>query len=186
MPGQSEIGDKCVVLPNGRRVLLGVIDGLGHGTEAAHAADLAVQAIREHAGASLQALVQECHSALRRTRGAAMTLVSLDLPRASLSWLGVGNVDALLVPAQEDGRQQVPVLAGGVVGHQLPRLKVSNHDLSPGDLIIVATDGIERSFAEWVVESEPSQQIADALLENCRKGNDDALVLVVRYLGAGQ
>jgi negative regulator of sigma-B (phosphoserine phosphatase) len=186
LPGQTEIGDKSLVLPNGKRVLIGVIDGLGHGSEAAHAADLAVQSIREHPGDSLQALVQRCHTALRRTRGVAMTLASLDLPGGSLSWLGIGNVEALLIPAQEDGRLQVPLLSGGVVGHQLPRLRVSSHNVSPGDLIVLATDGIDRNFPERIVESEKPQAIADALLENCGKGNDDALVLVVRYLGAGQ
>lgn len=174
------------MLPARHSVLLGVVDGLGHGIEAAEAADLAVQAITQNAGASLQDLVQGCHTALRRTRGVAMTLVLLDLQRASLSWIGVGNVEAVLVPAEEDGRQQVPLLMGGIVGHQLPRLKVSQHPLSPGDLIILVTDGIDRAFAERVIESEDPQEIADALLENCRKGNDDALVLVVRYLGAEQ
>ena len=112
-----------------------------------------------------------------------MTLVLLDLKSASLSWVGVGNVEALLIPAQEDARRQVPVLPGGVVGHQLPKLRVSHHDLSPDDLIVLATDGIDRGFAERVIESEKPQQIADSLLKDCRKGNDDALVLVVRYLG---
>jgi negative regulator of sigma-B (phosphoserine phosphatase) len=112
-----------------------------------------------------------------------MTLVSLDVRSNSLSWLGVGNVEALLMPAQEDGRQQVPVLPGGVVGHQLPRLKLSHHSIAHGDLIVLVTDGIDRGFAERVHESESPQRIADALLKDCRKGNDDALVLVVRYLG---
>jgi negative regulator of sigma-B (phosphoserine phosphatase) len=186
LPGQSEIGDKSLVLPNGKRVLIGVIDGLGHGSEAAHAADLAVRSIRDHPGDSLEALVQQCHTALRRTRGVAITLASLDLPSASLSWLGIGNVEALLIPAQADGHRQVPLLSGGVVGHQLPRLRVSSHDVSPGDLIVLATDGIDRGFAEQVVDSETPQDIADALLQNCGKGTDDALVLVVRYLGTGQ
>ena len=160
-----------------------MIDGLGHGSEAALAAELAVQAIKEHTGSSLPALIQECHVALRRTRGVVMTLVLLDLKSVSLSWVGVGNVEALLIPAQEDARRQVPVLPGGVVGHQLPKLRVSHHDLSPDDLIVLATDGIDRGFAERVIESEKPQQIADSLLKDCRKGNDDALVLVVRYLG---
>jgi negative regulator of sigma-B (phosphoserine phosphatase) len=185
LPGQSTSGDKHLFLPNGNRVLFGVIDGLGHGTEAAHAADLAVQAIKDHAGDSLQGLVQQCHTALYKTRGAAMTLVSLDLRTASLSWLGVGNVEALLIPSEENGRRQVPLLSGGVVGHQLPTLRVTRHELSPDDLILLVTDGIDRNFAERVVEWEGPQQIADALLKNCRKGTDDALVLVVRYLGTG-
>jgi negative regulator of sigma-B (phosphoserine phosphatase) len=183
LPGQTSIGDKGFVLPGGDRVLIGVIDGLGHGSEAAHAADLAVQAVKERPGASLQTLIQECHVALRKTRGVVMTLVSLDVRSNSLSWLGVGNVEALLMPVLEDGRQQVPVLPGGVVGHQLPRVKLSHHAIAPGDLIVLVTDGIDRGFAEWVNESASPQQIADALLKGCRKGNDDALVLVVRYLG---
>ena len=41
MPGQSQSGDRYVVHPCLNGVIVAAIDGLGHGQEAARAADLA-------------------------------------------------------------------------------------------------------------------------------------------------
>ena len=51
-----------------------------------------------------------------------------------------------------------------------------------GDILILATDGIRSDFARDVIVTDPVQRIADRILAEHRKGTDDALVLVSRYL----
>ena len=75
------------------------------------------------------------------------------------------------------------LLRSGLVGYQSPRLRASTLPLAPDDLLIFATDGIDAGFAEGVDRSESPQQLADDILERHFKGHDDALVLVVHYLG---
>ena len=48
---------------------------------------------------------------------------------------------------------------------------------------ILATDGIRSDFAGGIRRSDPPERIARAILSGHRKETDDALVLVVRYLG---
>jgi hypothetical protein len=55
----------------------------------------------------------------------------------------------------------------------------------PGDLVVFATDGIERRFRDRMIEGTNPQEVADRLMASYRKPTDDALVLVARYLGRG-
>src|SRR2546422_1725166 len=72
LPGEAESGDRHLVKPVGTSVLVAVVDGLGHGAEAASAAQAAVAALERHASESLVGLVERCHRALKGTRGAVM------------------------------------------------------------------------------------------------------------------
>src|SRR2546427_6905214 len=49
LPGEAESGDRHLVKPVGTGVLVAVVDGLGHGAEAAAAAQAAVAALERHA-----------------------------------------------------------------------------------------------------------------------------------------
>ena len=51
-----------------------------------------------------------------------------------------------------------------------------------GDTVILATDGIRDGFADGLAVAGTPQMMADAILAKHAKGNDDALVLVARYV----
>ena len=185
LPGEVVCGDLHLLKPIRDGVLAAVVDGLGHGKEAAIAAKTAVTVLERHADEPLTAVVNRCHEALTKTRGVVMTVATLRSSENQLAWLGVGNVEAMLLHA--DSRAKAPsdrvLLRSGLVGYQLPLLRASTLPLAPDDLLIFATDGIDAGFAEGLVRSDSPQQLADRILELHCKGHDDALVLVVRYLG---
>jgi phosphoserine phosphatase RsbX len=183
--GESVSGDQCLVQAHPGGVLIAAIDGLGHGGEAEHAARRAVSVLEEDAAAPLPTLFERCHARLARTRGVVMSLASFDAAGARLTWLGVGNVEGTLLRADSASRAPTEsiLLLGGVVGFQLPRLRPSTTELGAGDTLILTTDGIESGFRYGLKAGRPAQQLADQILDRHRKHNDDALVLVARYLG---
>ena len=185
LPGQLVSGDLHLIKPITDGVLAAVVDGLGHGDEALTAAKTAIAVLESHAEEPLAALVKHCHAALTQTRGVVMTVATLRSLEDTLGWLGVGNVEAILLRA--DRQAKVPsdrvLLRSGLVGYRLPYLRASTLPLAPDDLLIFATDGIDATFAEGLVYSDSPQELADGILERHFKGHDDALVLVVRYLG---
>lgn len=183
LPGESESGDACVVQPAGGRVLLAVIDGLGHGAAAAVAARLAVATLAGHAAEPLEALVRRCHQALLRTRGVVLTLASICPAEDSLTWIGVGNVEGVLLRAAPDRARESVLLRGGVVGGQLPPLRAATLTLQAGDTLLLLTDGIRAGFTIGPCAHLAPRQIADDLLRDHARDTDDALVLVARYLG---
>lgn len=180
-----ESGDLHVVLPFPEGVLVGVIDGLGHGPEAALASRVARDALEQHPSDLVDDLVKHCHAALRRTRGVVMSLASLDTRASAVTWIGVGNVEGVLLrgAAGTDSGHQAISASGGVVGYRLPPLRSTTLPLSLGDTLILATDGIRPGFMDGLDLEQAPHEIADAILEHHYGGSDDALVVVARYVG---
>jgi len=184
-PGETVCGDVHLIKPMPDGLLMAAVDGLGHGAEAAAAAAIALGVLDHHAGEPLSVLFRHCHDALLRSRGVVMTVGWLEPAKSRLTWLGVGNVEAMVLRA---GRApQIPVaravLRSGIVGYHLPALQASATTIAPGDLLVFATDGVNVGFSESVLAGGPPQRLADAALERYFKGTDDALVLVAKYVG---
>jgi negative regulator of sigma-B (phosphoserine phosphatase) len=180
-----ESGDLHVVLPFPDGVLVAVIDGLGHGPEAALASRVARDALETHPNEPVADLVRHCHAALRSTRGVVMSLASLDSRASALTWIGVGNVEGILLcsAAKVGARHPGISASGGVVGYRLPSLRSATLPLSLGDTLILATDGIHPGFSEGLDLEQAPHEIADSILEQHYGGSDDALVVVARYVG---
>src|SRR5437879_1529990 len=150
--GQSVSGDLHLVKPFDHRVLVAVIDGIGHGDEAAAAARMAVEILDRHAREPAISLVKRCHAALAQTRGAVLTVAKLNTMENTMTWLGVGNVEGRLLRADTGAshpRESV-LLRGGLVGYKLPELAASVIPVAAGDLLILATDGIHAAFEDGV------------------------------------
>jgi phosphoserine phosphatase RsbX len=184
MPGQSQSGDRYVVHPSPNGVMVAAIDGLGHGQEAARAADRAATILTKHAHESMIGLVKRCHDQLRETRGVVLSLAVINAVEGDLTWMGVGNIEGVVVRATTSAnpRQESLLLRGGVLGHQLPSLYASIIPIARGDTLILVTDGIHSNFADGLNVTDRPQLIADRIVAGYSKGSDDALVLVARYL----
>lgn len=183
--GEATSGDLGVVrlLPEG--ALVAGIDGLGHGREAARAARRAAAVMRADPCQDLVRLVQRCHSALRGTRGAAITAAFVSACDGCMSWLGVGNVEGRVLsgdPAATRAKGSL-ALGRGVPGHELPALRTATVSVQPGDVLLLATDGVDAGFADSLELSGSTQAISDRIVADHWKRADDALVIVVRYLG---
>jgi phosphoserine phosphatase RsbX len=183
LPGQPISGDLNVVKPFHDGVLVAALDGVGHGGEAATAARVAGAILEAHAAEPVTMLVRRCHEALRATRGVAMSVASFNVSRGLVTWLGVGNVEGVLLRRSFPRAQaEALLLRAGVVGLQLPSLEVEVLPVSPGDTLIFATDGIHNDFARGLVLDCEPQKVAERILARHAKATDDALVLVSRYL----
>lgn len=183
LPGQSESGDRHLIRQRSNGVLIAAIDGLGHGDEAAAASKLAVSVLENSREESVISLMQRCHQNLRGTRGVVMSMAFIDGSQGLMTWIGVGNVQGLLLRhgATRGSAHEELLLRAGVVGAQLPPLQAAVLPLTHGDTLIFATDGVRSEFSEDVSALEPPQRCADRVLAAyCRK-NDDALIVVMRY-----
>jgi serine/threonine protein phosphatase PrpC len=203
LANHAESGDQYVVEPHPNGALTAVIDGLGHGDKAAAAAKTAVATLKQNFTEPVVDLLRLCHQQLRQSRGVVMSLASFDGPSSSLTWLGVGNVEGILIhhngrsTLSLDGGSRSPasqslLLQGGIVGYRLPNLRPVTMSLSQGDVLIFTTDGIRSGFvrtfsqdraAQSLDKKMPAPHMAQTILDQYGRETDDALVLVVRYLG---
>jgi serine/threonine protein phosphatase PrpC len=185
LTSDEENGDGCLVkgVPGG--VLIAVVDGLGHGREAAVAAQAAISYLDMNAGDTVISLFQKSHEFLRKTRGAVMSLAIFNGTDDTVTWLGVGNVEGVLLRRDScvvPSRESI-LLRGGVVGLQLPQLYATVMPVFRGDVLIFATDGISNRFSDGLTISDSPQRLANRIGSQFYKGTDDALVMVTRYCG---
>jgi len=185
LPGQGESGDRHLLCCGGDGILIAAIDGIGHGAEAAYAAEAAVAILKASPEEPVISLVERCHEGLRSTRGVVLSLASVDPKHGLMTWLGVGNVQGVLMRAgaQKGIVGEVLLLRGGVVGSQLPALQAAVLPIRKGDTLVFVTDGIRGEFVEGLAALESPQRAADKILKQHGRRDDDALVLVVRLTG---
>lgn len=183
LPGEPTSGDLHVVRGFDGGVLVAAVDGLGHGVEAAAAARRAADTLSRYGHESVIALLRRCHQACFGTRGVVLSVASFNATEDTMSWLGIGNVEGVLLRADQASvpSRETILLRGGVVGYELPPLHASVLSVGPGDTLIFATDGIRPGFIGGLKPNESPQGLADQILGQHAKGTDDGLVLVARY-----
>jgi negative regulator of sigma-B (phosphoserine phosphatase) len=182
--GEVLSGDHYVTCQMPNRMFIAVLDGIGHGPEAARASHMAASVLEAHADESILSLFSLCHDELIDTRGVVMTLAILDLVENTVAWLGVGNVRACLLRADKTSLHSTEELLtyGGVVGHQMPPVLVfSVLPICAGDILILVTDGISPDFLRSVYPGKSAYHIANDILATHSRTTDDALVMVAKY-----
>lgn len=183
MYGEDFCGDDFLVTQHGRKTLVAVIDGLGHGREALNASGKALTYLNGFRDESLITLMSNCHEHLKQTRGAVMSMALFDNEENIMSWMGVGNVEGILFraqPAEEQSKETI-LLRGGVVGYNLPQLKASMLTIQPADTLIFTTDGVGYGYAQHIKINKSTAEIAQYISSNFVDKNDDAQILVARY-----
>ncbi|MEU6993891.1 SpoIIE family protein phosphatase [Streptomyces sp. NPDC046465] len=176
--GEDESGDGYAVADHdGVRTAL-VIDGLGHGPEAATAAQRAERTFLANPVAPLGDLITALHKALRHTRGAAVAALRVTGGRAE--FCGIGNVRAAAV-APHGVHHQLNGQAG-IVGYTLPTPRSQFVDLTERSTLVLYTDGIDHRWTYTPSDTRltlPPMLLAASLAHTHRRRRDDATVLAL-------
>ncbi len=153
LPGQTESGDLHIIRELDGMVLIGVVDGLGHGSEAALAAKEAVRVLEMYSGGSIINSVKTCHEKLKNTRGAVMALVLINSVDETITWLSIGNVEGMLLHANMEVNPfyENIIMRSGAVGYRLPQIYASVITISKGDILILSSDGISDDYIPRIV-----------------------------------
>lgn len=179
-PGETVCGDAWAYATDGQRLAMMVADGLGHGPDAARAAEAALAVFKARPFTGPGALLEHAHAAMRDTRGAAITVVEADASQRSMRFAGAGNVVGRLISGVSD-RSLIP--QNGTVGLQLRRIQEQQVEWPEHALLVLHSDGIS---TRWdlkqhgaVLQRHPAI-VAGLLLRNHCRGRDDATVVVLR------
>ena len=184
-PGHLDSGDESCVRTIDHRTIVAVLDGLGHGSEAAYAARVGVDLLERSRTGDVVTMIRECHDGLRGTRGAVMSVAMFDGAERTMTWIGVGNVRGSLWCPRSSAWQSL-LLRSGVVGDCLPQLQASVVPVNEGDTLVFTTDGVSPALDERLLKGDSLKATAERILARSRAGHDDALVLLARYRRAGR
>jgi negative regulator of sigma-B (phosphoserine phosphatase) len=171
-------GDAYLVKESPEKVLIAVIDGLGHGVMAHQAAQKAVETLKNMDCDALEEMLEKAHRALSDTVGVVIGLVEVDKKERILTYTGVGNISIRLIGS----RDIQMLLPEGILGYRFERRIIKQIPLLSKDLLIMHTDGISPNYELNSIIDEHPQDIAQNLMNGFRSPNDDALVLVATGL----
>lgn len=180
-PHRSErlSGDAVVLGWIQDRVLVALIDALGHGPRAAQIAEKATQALRGVARADVLLAIDAVDQALRQSDGAAIGVVVVDPRDGRYEAAAVGNVSVRVI----GGNDLRLDWTEGTVGATYRRPAVRSGNLGPGVLVLYS-DGISDRFtgADYpgVASDEPSVA-SRSIVDRFGKDYDDAACVVLRW-----
>jgi anti-sigma regulatory factor (Ser/Thr protein kinase) len=175
-------GDGWAVADVAGGLAVAVVDGLGHGVKASVATDAALDAFAADP-ADLDGLLGRANTAMRATRGAAMTACLLEPGRGELHYFAVGNVNGRVLTGPEE---RGLALSAGTLGLKAtpPRARVLSHPWKPGATLVLWTDGLKSrldlSARADLLTHHPALAAA-ALHRDHTRERDDATVVVIRH-----
>ena len=164
-------GDRCIAL---------VVDGLGHGPQAAEAADEAVRVFRASIDDSPASLMTRLHDALKKTRGAAAAVAEIRPLAGTLTYAGVGNISGSILSST---LSRSLVSHNGTLGHVMARVQEFKVEWPKDGILVMHSDGLH---SRWDLSRYPGllarqpALIAGVLLRDFRRERDDTSVLVVK------
>jgi serine/threonine-protein kinase RsbT len=174
--GAGVNGDALVIEEWNGQTLLAVIDGLGHGADAAVASLKARKYIQTNKGENVDEIMSGLHKHLLGTRGAVVGLVKIDRDSRKLTFCSIGNVEAYI---SSEPRIH-PASMGGIVGANIKRITKFEYDYNILRAVIMYSDGISQNFSlsDYPCACEQPQTTADRILSEWGKETDDATVLI--------
>jgi anti-sigma regulatory factor (Ser/Thr protein kinase) len=178
-PGELVSGDGWAVSPSGDQVSVMVVDGLGHGPDAAQVADSALREFDARPAGTPAAVLGRLHEALRGTRGAAAAVASLDAAAGSIVFAGAGNIAGRIISGTED---RSLLSQHGTVGVQVRRTQDLHYPWPDHAILVLHSDGVA---TRWTLEGSAGllrcdlAVIAAWLIRDHSRGRDDATVVVI-------
>lgn len=179
-PKETLNGDAYYIQRLRGRMLLAVIDGLGHGKGAKEASDVALDLLKDWDGEAPDEILLMAHDALRATRGAVMGVVLIDEASERIHYAGVGNI---AIRTFDTPAPFNPIPANGTLGARLGKVRQWSGSWTDGATVLMASDGLSES---WDIGAYPGllrrspQLLANILMRDYGRKVDDATVLVAR------
>jgi anti-sigma regulatory factor (Ser/Thr protein kinase) len=179
-PGERACGDGWTFVRTPERAVLLNVDGLGHGVDAAEAAQEAVATFRRRIESSPGQILGYIHDALKKTRGAVAAVAEILPGKGILTYAGVGNIGAAVL---SKGTSRSLVSHNGTLGVAMARVQEFKSEWPADGVFVMHSDGLH---SKWDVNPYPGllarqpALIAGVLLRDFRRQRDDASVVVAK------
>ena len=179
-PGQIACGDAWAAFTERDRLVVAVIDGLGHGPIAAEASEAAVREFGRKPARTATEHLDDAHSALSGTRGAVMAVADIRAEEAVVRYTGTGNIAGFI---QSGSKTSHMVSMNGTVGQVARAAREFAYPWDASSFLVMTSDGIQSHIRlearTGILGQHPAIVAAVVYRDGCRR-RDDATVFVAR------
>jgi anti-sigma regulatory factor (Ser/Thr protein kinase) len=177
--GETVCGDSYFIQIEPSRSIYMMVDGLGHGVGAAEAAAEAVATVSRFRRDSASEVIVRTHDALKKTRGAAMSIAIVDHERLVMTYSGIGNIGACLLNGQSS---RSLVSQNGTLGAVLPRVAQEyTFPISRDTVLVMFSDGLTSKASPLGypgLQARHPALIAGVLFRDFSRRRDDATIMI--------
>jgi anti-sigma regulatory factor (Ser/Thr protein kinase) len=181
-PHEDLCGDSWRIAERPGELAIMLADGLGHGPEAARAAEEAARTFEADPFAPLTSLIHRADARMRGTRGGALAAARIEASGRLMKYVGVGNISGYLHPLQGEEVGRGLFSHNGTVGVQIRKVQEFDYPCPDRSLLVMYSDGLQ---SRWSLEPYPGLQFrhpavfAGVLYRDFTRGRDDVTVAVV-------
>lgn len=180
-PGETTSGDGFTYKKTDKFLKIMLADGLGHGPEANKAVNEAAAAFKIFPDYSPTETLRFIHSAIKKTRGAVINIVSFDHARRVWTSAGVGNIAARMSgPVSFKNHMSY----NGIVGHNIPNtMNDQDYPAEEFNTVMLCSDGIKTRIDmgryPMMYKYDPTI-LAAAIYKDHARRNDDMSVIIAK------
>jgi len=170
-------GDAAFIDTDAEQIFIGIVDGAGHGPAAHEIAQFSQNFLISDQDTELPILMTRLHNALRGTRGGVAATGRIDVERLKFHYVAVGNLQVKIF----GNKSHRAVTQPGVLGTAIRTPVEKEIQITPGDVLILHTDGIGSHFDYPELLEHDARTIAENLVSEFSLHNDDATCIVVKF-----
>lgn len=180
LPENAVCGDETIIIDTPEHLFCAIFDGAGHGQCAFNISQQASAIIHRLAiKFSIEDVILKLHDELRGTIGGVVAICELEKKTQICTLSAVGNISTKIFPSKE----QSLLNYGGVLGYEIIKPKIYTLKLSPGDVVVLHSDGVSTNFnADEIPDfyNLSAEKISRILIDYFSKALDDASVIVLK------
>jgi anti-sigma regulatory factor (Ser/Thr protein kinase) len=178
--GEESCGDAWATKSNSNSTVIMLVDGLGHGPDAAVAANQAITIFRQSTTHNPKEILPLLQTGLNHTRGAAIAIAKIAFADNRVSFVGIGNISAIIFDQE---RSNHLVSHNGIVGLNAHNFKEFSYPWTQNSLLVLHSDGVA---THWSLANYPGLTakhpalIAGVLFRDYERIHDDSTIVIAK------
>lgn len=180
LQGEQACGDGWSMKKTKEATFFLLADGLGHGENAAIAANQAIAIFQDSEPNPPKQLVLTLHQALKDTRGAAIAIVECAFGQGLVRFAGLGNISARILTEKTDFNL---LSHNGTAGINAPHIQEFTYPWTEDSVMVLHSDGVATHWSlndyRGLQEKHPAL-IAGVLFRDFQRLKDDSTVVIIK------
>ncbi|MCK5166587.1 MAG: SpoIIE family protein phosphatase [Rhodospirillaceae bacterium] len=177
--GDSFCGDSGHHWVTDNTTILCLVDGVGHGEGAQHAANKSLMHVADNLDKPMEEIIRGCDSFIRDTRGVAMGVAAIRHHTKIIEFAGVGNIHGIF-----SGDRASRLFANpGIVGTGFKKVNICTTNFTDNAMVALFTDGVTNDvykIMEQLSDKQDLDFVASTVERECGKDEDDVGMLLYR------
>lgn len=175
--GKEYCGDSFYMKVINDTFLCVLADGLGSGKAAFDASSSVVHFVKENLEMDVETLIQECNKLLVNKRGAAVSLLKINLRKREFVYSCVGNIRFYLYTPS--GKTTYPLPVTGYLSGRPQKYRTQHFSYEAGSHFLLHSDGLRLSNSKSFMQSgRPLEAIANEINRNHILKTDDSTFIL--------